>query len=116
MRLEKVDKGLQIFPVRTVMAGQQDDGLEAQAVRRTNMVTDILEVDPRRHGCQPRPGDIADFPMSPGRVGANLVDMPIVGWGDDAAAGLGGLPAQRMRLQRIEAKCIVRSVWLAHAV
>ena len=61
IRLDKSNECLQVPPVCAVMASKQDGGLKAERVGRTNLVADILEVDPRRDRGQPAPLDLSNI-------------------------------------------------------
>ena len=88
MRLQQAHQGLQVFPVRAVVAGEQQRGVEAQDFGHADVVADVFEVHPGGHGGQPAALDLAHPLRGPGRVAAQVVDVPIVGWGNDAAVGL----------------------------
>src|SRR6266545_756569 len=114
-RLQEVDQGLQVFPVGTVMAGQEDCRPEPQDLSRPHVIANVLEVDPRRDRGQPGPR-LADLPLRPDRIAADLVDVPGVRRRHDAAVLPRRPHHEAVRLEQVEAEHVLRAVRLAEPV
>ena len=113
--LKLLHQGLQIAPVRSVVAGEKDRGVEAEDLGGAHVIADVLEVDPGRHRGQPGTG-VADLPLPPDRIAADLMDVPGVRWRHDATVLAGGAHQQCVGLEGIEAEGAVGTMGLAEAV
>src|SRR5437870_3518031 len=84
---EDLGKAFEVALVAAVVAGDRDGGMKPARGCRTQLVEDHLEEHPWRQAGQPRVA-IADGPIGPRRVIADLMDVPEEGRRDNTAVRL----------------------------